>query len=341
MRWSEIPGYDYLHALLVWFVFIVIGWGMDRFLLPRLKKLALQWESPLQGVFIDSFQGKIVLLSFFIGLKFAFPYSPFSKEIISYGLLWSTVLLTVVWFIVLANVIVSSYRKLTFQENKHASSSIIENIVRIVLFCIAVLMILDEFGISITPILTALGVGALAVALALQDTLGNLFAGISVIAGKRIRPGHYIRLNSGEEGIIEDISWRSTMIRENNNNRIIVPNQKIATAIISNFDLSTEDLFLRIPIGVAYHSNLELVDSVCVQAALEVLENFYGKPSKILPTVRYRSFGESSIELITIVPMRHYNDQFALTDAFIRLVHLRFKENEIEIPYPIRTIIQK
>jgi small-conductance mechanosensitive channel len=256
--------------------------------------------------------------------------------------MWSTAIATLVFFVIITNALVSTVKKVTHDDNnKRGSTSIIENVIRIIFFCLGALVILEEFNISITPILTALGVGALAVALALQDTLGNLFSGISVIAGKRIKPGHYIKLNSGEEGFIEDISWRSTVIRETNNNRIIVPNQKIATAIISNYNLSHEELLVRIPMGVAYSSDLEKVDRLCVEEALHVQQELYGESIDFNPFIRYRAFGDSSINFIVVMKMKNYTDQFLITDSFIRKIHSRFKKEEIEIPFPMRTIIHR
>lgn len=339
---ESIKENEVLYSLLSWIVFILIGWGIDRIALPKLKKLAIRWESPLQGVFFEALQGKFIWLFFFIGIRGVFIFAPIPEHWADICKLWSTAIATLVFFIIITNALVSTVKKVTYDEtHKKGSTSIIENIIRIIFFCIGALVILEEFNISITPILTALGVGALAVALALQDTLGNLFSGISVIAGKRVKPGHYIKLNSGEEGYIEDISWRSTVIQETNNNRIIVPNQKIATAIISNYNLSQEDLLVRIPMGVSYTSNLEEVDRICVEEAIKVQRELYGEHFDFQPFVRYRTFGDSSINFIVVLKMKHYTDQFLITDSFIRKIHPRFNKEGIEIPFPMRTVIHR
>lgn len=333
---------EVLYSLLSWVLVILLGWGIDRFALPKLKQLAIRWESPTQGVFFESLRGKIVWLFFFIGIRSVFAFLPIPEHWADVCKMWSTALATFVFFVIVTNAMVSTVKKVTHDDNnKKGSTSIIENVIRIIFFCLGSLIILEEFHISITPILTALGVGALAVALALQDTLGNLFSGISFIAGKRIKPGHYIRLNSGEEGFIEDISWRSTVIQETNNNRIIVPNQKIATAIISNFNLSHEELLVRIPIGVAYSSDLEKVDRLCVEEAINVQHQLYGEDFIFQPIVRFRSFGDSSIDFIVIMKSKNYTDQFLIIDQFIRKIHARFHKEGVEIPFPMRTVIHR
>src|SRR5207302_9529306 len=85
-------------------------------------------------------------------------------------------------------------------------------VVRGVVFLIGFLVLLDALGIQITPILTALSVGGLAVALALQDTLSNLFAGVHLLADKPIRVGDYVKIADTVEGYVVDIGWRSTCV---------------------------------------------------------------------------------------------------------------------------------
>ncbi|MBE0664276.1 MAG: mechanosensitive ion channel, partial [Candidatus Aminicenantes bacterium] len=127
-----------------------------------------------------------------------------------------------------------------YSENLKESlprTTIFTNLTRIFVFMIGILIIFNSLGISIAPILTGLGIGGLAVALALQETLANLFSGLQLIASKQIRPGDYIRLGSGEEGFIVDINWRNTTVRELSNNLNIIPNSHISKTIVKNYFL--------------------------------------------------------------------------------------------------------
>ena len=116
-------------------------------------------------------------------------------------------------------------------------TTLTQNLAQISVVILGILIILGHFNVSITPILTALGVGGLAVALALQDTLSNLFGGFYVAVAGQVRLGDYVKLNSGEEGYVTDIGWRSTTFRAQSNNMIIVPNAKLAQAIVTNYYL--------------------------------------------------------------------------------------------------------
>ena len=111
------------------------------------------------------------------------------------------------------------------------------NLAQLAVFLLGVVWLLAAFQVDIRPMLTALGVGGLAVALALQDTLSNLFSGFYVAVAGQVRLGDYIKLNTGEAGYVTDIGWRSTTIRELANNLIIVPNSKLSQAIVTNYHL--------------------------------------------------------------------------------------------------------
>lgn len=115
------------------------------------------------------------------------------------------------------------------------SSSLLVNLARIVIVALAALIILQSVDVEIAPVLAALGVGGLAVALALQDTLSNLFSGVNIMAAKQLRPRDFVGLDSGEEGYVEDVTWRNTTIRTLGNNMVIVPNSTIAQSNITNY----------------------------------------------------------------------------------------------------------
>lgn len=140
-------------------------------------------------------------------------------------------------------------------------TTLTQNLAKGAILVVGGLMALNSFGISITPLLTALGVGglAVAVALALQETLANLFAGIYLTVARKIRVGDYIKLDSGEEGHVADIAWRSTRVRTLSNNLVVIPNTKLAQAVVTNYDLPSSDLAVLMEVGVDYRSDQYLV----------------------------------------------------------------------------------
>jgi small-conductance mechanosensitive channel len=221
------------------------------------------------------------------------------------------------------------------------STSIILNIVRAIIFVIGIMLVLQVFGISITPMLTALGVGGLAVALALQDTLSNLFSGIQIVATKRIRNGDFILLDSGQEGYVEDITWRNTVIKNLQNNLVIIPNSKLSNALITNYSFPEPEMSVVVEVGVSYDSDLAYVEEVVKQAAIECVSVTEGGVKDFEPLVRFHTFADSSVNFRLIVRVDNYDNFSNMRHELVKAVHKRFKEKGVEIPFPIRTLVVK
>jgi small-conductance mechanosensitive channel len=219
------------------------------------------------------------------------------------------------------------------------SASIFVNVARVVVLVVGVLVVLAGLGISITPMLTALGVGGLAVALALQEPLANVFAGIQVLASKQLQPGDYIRLDSGEDGYVVDITWRNTTIRQLTGNLVVLPNAKLASSIVTNFHQPAADLAVIIRVGVSYASDLARVEQVTIEVAQEVMTTVEGGVPDFEPFVRYHTFGDWSVDFNVIMRAAEFRDQFLVTHEFIKRLHDRYRAEGIRIPFPIRTIV--
>jgi len=217
-------------------------------------------------------------------------------------------------------------------------TTLFTTLAQVLVFTIGILTVLHTVGISITPILTALGVGGLAVALALQDTLSNLFAGLTILASRQIVPGHYVALDSGQEGTVTDITWRNTTLQTLQGNLVIIPNSKIASAIVTNFALPAPDLTVRADIAVSYDSDLAVVEATALEAARSLIADLPQAHKEFEPVVRFTGFGESSINVSVFVKVAHYSDQFLIRSELYRRLFNRFKSAGIEIPFPVRTV---
>jgi len=218
------------------------------------------------------------------------------------------------------------------------SSTIFVNLTRAIIFIIGVLVILQTFGISITPILTALGVGGLAVALALQDTLSNFFSGIQILLARQIKPGDFIKLESGEEGYVSDITWRNTTIKMLPNNVVVIPNAKLASAIVVNYYMPDKEMALLVPVGVSYDSDLKKVEQVTIEVARDVMKNVPGGVPDFEPFIRYNAFADFSINFNVIMRIKEFTDQGLVRHEFIKRLHERYAAEKINIPFPIRTV---
>jgi small-conductance mechanosensitive channel len=220
-------------------------------------------------------------------------------------------------------------------------TTLIQNIVRGAVITVGALTILSGLGISIAPMLTALGVGGLAVALALQDTLANLFAGFYITVARQIRVGHYVKLDSGEEGYLVDIAWRSARIRTLPNNLILVPNSRLAQAIVTNFGLPDMEMAVLVNVGVDYASDLGKVERVTCDVARDTLRATPGGVNTFEPFIRFHTFGESSIDFTVILRAKEFVDQYVIKHEFVKRLHERYAAEGITIPFPIRTIVSR
>jgi small-conductance mechanosensitive channel len=205
---------------------------------------------------------------------------------------------------------------------------------------LGVFIILQNVGIDITPLITALGIGGLAVALALQDTLGNLFAGVQIILSRQLRPRDYIQLSTGEKGWVTDVKARNTTIQTfPDGNLVSVPNSMLASSIVKNFSFPRAALWVSLDVGVSYDSDLDEVERVTLEVARAVLDEIDGGVSGEKPVVVFNAFGASSIDLEVRMMVRDFRSQGPVRHEFIKRLHRRYNEEGIEIPFPIRTIM--
>ena len=214
-----------------------------------------------------------------------------------------------------------------------------KTLIKVVVLTIGVLILLDTLGISITPVITALGVGGLAVALALQDTLSNVFAGLHILVERSIRVGDFVRLESGQEGHVADISWRTTRILMRPNNMVIIPNNKLAQSIVTNYSLPEKQMALQISISVSYDTDPDQVEKVLVEEVIQGAKEIPGLLAYPEPLVRLiPGLGESSLNFTLVCQIKAYEDQPLVQHELTKRILKRFRKEGIEIPFPIRTV---
>jgi small-conductance mechanosensitive channel len=220
-----------------------------------------------------------------------------------------------------------------------AARGIVKGISRTLLYALAALVFLDTLGITITPLLASLGVGSLAVALALQEPLSNLFSGLSLLIDKPIQPGHYIQLEgSPVEGHVEEVGWRATRIRTLQNNLVLIPNAKLVSSVITNYNRPEFEMAVPVPVGVSYDSDLARVEAVTLEVIRQVmtaqdLESAAGRAEVV-----FTSLGDSAITFNAVLRATSFSTRPALIHHFIKALHARYKAEGIVIPYPVRTL---
>lgn len=320
----------------------MVGFILEKVILRKLHQFSIrtQWEG--DEIIIKAMRGIATFWVIAAGMYGAISVIPITKTL--FNLLEKVILVMLIFSATLFLAKVSTGFINLYAQKKEGilpSSSIIANLTKLIVYAIGILIILQSLGISITPILTALGVGGLAVALALQDTLSNLFSGLYLIVSKQIKPGDYIKLDSDNEGYVVDISWRNTTIRALANNMIVVPNSKMAAVIITNYEQPGKEMGVLIQVGVSYQSDLEQVERVTLEMAREVMREVPGGIPEFEPAVRFHTFGDFSINFSVVLRAREFADQYLLRHEFIKRLHARYQKEGIEIPFPISTVYLK
>ena len=219
------------------------------------------------------------------------------------------------------------------------TTGLVNGLLQGIFWVVGLIIILNFLGIPITPMITALGVGGLAMALALQDTLANFFAGIHIMMEKSIRVGDFIKLESGQEGVVEDITWRTTRVKMLPNNMVIIPNLKFSQSIVTNYSLPEKRMSLSIPVSVSYQSDPEKVEAVLEDIAKKAVGEIPGLLGHPEPFVRFiPGFGDSSLDFTLICQVEEFVDQYLVQHELRKRIFKRLKAEDLEIPYPQRTV---
>jgi len=277
----------------------------------------------------------IILVGFYFGLKSLSILTPYSLWINRLFFIISALLLSLIVARILSFFI---SRWLKVQKQFQKTPKLISTVVSIVIYLIAFLMILRYLNIEITPLVATLGLGGLAVGLALQNTLSNFFAGVHIISDRPINVGDYIEMEGNIAGYVEDIGWRSTRIRTLPNTIVVVPNSKIAESVIVNNYLPVQEMSIVLQCGVAYDSDLEKVEKVTIDVARKIQQTVPGAVKTFEPFIRYHTFGDSNINFSIILRIEEFVDRYLVAHEFIKALKARYDKENIEISWPIRKI---
>ena len=267
---------------------------------------------------VRSFNGLITVwfgLAAFRSVLYKFPIKP---EVVPIVLHTEVAILILSLAVLIARILIAFFRAYsTPHERAVPSISLVQNIVRIVLYLLAILAILHTYGIAITPLIAALGVGGLAVALALQDTLGNFFAGIYIIISRNIDPGDYIKLDSGQEGIVRDIAWRVTTLQTPDSSLVIVPNSKFSTSIITNYDRPNRSVIVKIEFPLDQSIAASKLEEAVVGSAREAADSMK-ELIEGTPELHYTSISTNGATLQLSVRITDFSQATQLRDAILR-----------------------
>ncbi|MGA2592462.1 MAG: mechanosensitive ion channel family protein [Bryobacteraceae bacterium] len=331
---------EFVLPLIVLAVTLAVGYAAKRVLFGLLGGWAARHKGEPAQILVRALAGPFMIWVLILGMHLAMQSSTLPGR----ATLWASRILLVLWILSLT-IMASSLAGKVIRFHSSGISGVLpvttvtQTLAQLAVVLLGMLVLLNLLGISITPILTALGVGGVAVALALQDTLSNLFAGFNMAVARQIRVGDYIRLNTGEEGYVTDIAWRNTTIRTLNNNLVFIPNNKLGQANVTNFYLPQKHLQVSIQVNVSRESDPERVERVLMEEAQNGAREIPGMLGEPAPSVSFDpGFADWSLGFTLSYSVAEFQDQFTARHALRNRILKRLRQEHIDIPFPTRTI---
>jgi small-conductance mechanosensitive channel len=218
-------------------------------------------------------------------------------------------------------------------EHKIFSISLYSTLVQGAILVIGLLTVLSSMGIAIAPLLTTLGLGGLAVALALNDTLSNLFAGVQIVAARQLRIGDYVKFDFAE-GEVVDIHWHNTTIRDFQNNVTIVPNSKINTSPFTNYSMCVSALMIPANAMLPWKGAASVLRTIAERAASDAVTDVAGKLEAQNCQVFLTAVNETNVQITALLPIGHIENRMRAVSGFLRRLHDAAHEANMGLPTP-------
>ncbi|HQP92168.1 MAG TPA: mechanosensitive ion channel [Candidatus Omnitrophota bacterium] len=299
----------WLYVSVIFLAWLLILQLAKRIIFSKIRSFASQTRTKIVDIFLESINLPLNIVIAFSGLLIiqktaAVENYPVFSNLLVNSFKTSSIIAFVLFMDKIFCLLIDNYSHRV--DLLKTYRSMIKVTVRLTVLAIGLLIVLDSFGISITPILASLGLGSLAIALALQPALENFFSGVQLAMDKPVEIGQFIKLESGEEGFIEKIGWRSTWIRMLPDNMVIIPNKTMVNSRLLNYCYPTKETAVTVEIGVHYNSDLKMVERITEEVAGEVMRTTPGAVSEFKPFIRYHSFGDHSINFTVILRAKEF-----------------------------------
>lgn len=329
----------YLQASITILLFIVIAVIANLFITKLIKRITGFTRTDVDDRIIELIHKPLFFTVLLVGIVLSISYLELpQKAIFSIrGLIYSAVIIT--WIFTLVRIF-NVFFEYILQKQTDVTGlrkdivPFVENLFKIVIVIAALMALFSIWKINITPLIASAGIAGAAVAFAAKDTMANFIGGISLFADKPFKIGDYIILDQGERGEVVEIGIRSTRIKTRDDILITIPNSIIANTKIINESAPVPKFRIRIPVSVAYGSDIDHVEKVL----LDIASKNAGVVSDPESRVRFRTFGDSSLnfELLcwTKEPALRGRTLHELNSA----IYKTFNEMGIKIPFPQRDV---
>lgn len=330
-----------LSYLVIWFIILRIGaYVFEKIIL----KLTIRTKTDLDDLIIKKSNKPFTWIILLIGIKISIDKIPLLVKSLKWINISINTLISIIILFLLYEIfdlsftrVMKKIAKKTKAKHNEGFLQLTKSSIQVLLVITGIIYILKIWGVAIGPLLTGLGIGGVAVAFALQSSLGNIFGGISIILDKSVNVGDLVNLSDNTMGIIEKIGIRSTKVKTFDNEIVIVPNSKLADSNIKNIAQPEPKSRVVIPFGVAYGTDIEKVKRIVLKE-IKSVKGFTPEPA---PSVKFLEMGSSSLNFKAFFFVESYKERFAAIDEANTKIYNTLNKNNIEIPFPQMDIHMK
>jgi small-conductance mechanosensitive channel len=329
----HLAGSQWIIAAGVFAAWVIILLALKRALLAVFRRLLR--DSQLQHLtsLIDAVAPALTIVIIVSGLEIGAQIAPLSE-------VWRTDAAIVLKGGMVAALVIFADRISRFWLRSAASRyplfdegySIVTGAVRGIIVALGLLMFLESVGISIGPLLASLGIGSLAIALALQETVKNMFAGLFLIVDKPLEVGDYVKLQSGQEGELFKLGWRSSKFRMVTSEVVVVPNSQLIDSIVTNYRAPDGGVAVAIDLAVLNSNNPVQVERIVSEVGREVMASVSLDGSDHEPQVLFQGISGNLMNLTVLLHSRSSDSISAVRSEFIKRALARFAREEIKLP---------
>ena len=336
---EQIPQYlmenwrELVRPAILFGVVLVAGLLLRHVLYARLRRSTASSSTRIDSMLVESLHGPVLLWILILAIHLAVEYSDLPRNVTH----WSAKVLLALWIISLTLVLSRLSGRMvrthsTRLEGALPVSTLTQVLASLIIWILGILTLLGQvFDLDIRAVLAALGVGGLAVALALQDTLSNLFAGFYVSVARQIRIGDFVKIDAGQSGYVQDIGWRSTTLRELGGSLIFIPNNKLAQSIVTNYYLPERSIGIGITVPVAYDSDPSQVERLLNEVAAAAVGQVPGLLKEPAPSAKFiPGFGKTSMDFTLDCHVAEFADQFLVQHELRKRIFRRFREEGVQ-----------
>lgn len=317
----------------------IVGWLFNRFVIAFIRAVAGKTKTRVDDIIIKAVHPALVFTLFFAGIAVALEWygSTLPRQFVTWA--GGATLGVIVFLVALSAARLASavlHHRARQEPRWTPAATLGSRLLGAIIWVLALLTVLRHYGFEITPLLTSLGLAGLAIALALQDTLANFFAGVWIQTGRSLWPGHYVKIEEKNlEGFIVEVGWRTTKIRSLPGNIILIPNQVLAQSTVTDFWLPEPKMGASLTVVTAFETDPDRVAPMIleeIRAATSEVDYILKDPE---PFCRLNRRVDNGWEFWMSFWVPYYYNQWNAQGYVLNKIRKRFLKEGIRMPLPI------